>query len=398
MKLNLIESKKIIVSLVLFCFFLLTLPINATEITHSAWIPRWAPLSGEESVERNSELFSEISPMWYKVNPDGSLYSYEKVNETSLKRLLAKNKIGLIPTIAMFDYQIIRDVFSTQESFDRHIKAIVDEVEKNSYAGIDLDYESTLESDKEKYFEFLELLSAKLKANNRKLSVTVLSKWGDNISYSFAQTRNVQDWTRIGKYADEVRIMAYDYTYSGSVHPGPIGPLSWDERIIKYAITKLPKSKIVLGIPLYAYQWRRPATEDFFDKKIEELIVERNFSNGSAFVHTGVKRLMSENEGEIEEYEGEKFFKYQKEQTDGTKEDVVLVFADRKSVLLRQQLAEKYGIKGVTYWSLGGDEDLLDDAPLIETESEVNNIIVETALDILESGGARTLGIRTSKY
>lgn len=369
---------------------------NAAGITHSAWIPRWAPLSGEESVRRNNELFSEISPMWYKVNPDGSLYSYERTNEISLKKLLSKNNIELMPTVAMFDYQIISAVFSTQESFDRHIDAILNEVEDKGYAGIDLDYESTLESDKEKYFEFLEILSTKLKAKNKKLSVTVLAKWGDDINYSFPQTRNVQDWTRIGKYADEVRIMAYDYTYSGSVHPGPIGPLSWDDRILRYAITKLPKDKVVLGIPLYAYQWRRPATEDFFEKEIEVLIKERNFSNGSAFVNTGVKRLMNENEGEIEEYEGEKFFRYQKEQSDGSKEDVVLVFSDRKSVVLRQQLAEKYGIKGVTYWSLGGDEDILDDAPFVEIESEINNVIIETTLDILESQGARILGIGTS--
>ncbi|MBP9758904.1 hypothetical protein KBD45_04345, partial [Candidatus Dojkabacteria bacterium] len=346
MILNILQPKKIFISVILFSVSLVT--TNAAGITHSAWIPRWAPLSGEESVRRNNELFSEISPMWYKVNPDGSLYSYERTNEISLKKLLSKNNIELMPTVAMFDYQIISAVFSTQESFDRHIDAILNEVEDKGYAGIDLDYESTLESDKEKYFEFLEILSTKLKAKNKKLSVTVLAKWGDDINYSFPQTRNVQDWTRIGKYADEVRIMAYDYTYSGSVHPGPIGPLSWDDRILRYAITKLPKDKVVLGIPLYAYQWRRPATEDFFEKEIEVLIKERNFSNGSAFVNTGVKRLMNENEGEIEEYEGEKFFRYQKEQSDGSKEDVVLVFSDRKSVVLRQQLAEKYGIKGVT--------------------------------------------------
>lgn len=371
--------------------------VNAAELMHSAWIPRWSPLSGEVSVKRNSELFEEISPMWYKVNPDGSLYYYETSNAGSLKRLLKKNKIKLIPTVAMFDYKVINEVFSTQENFERHLNSIISEVEKYDYDGIDLDYESILESDKEKFFEFLMLLAAKLDKMDKSLSVTVLAKWGDDVVYSFPQTRNVQDWSRIGKYADQVRIMAYDYTYTGSVHPGPIGPLSWHGQILEYAITKLPKDKIVMGIPLYAYQWRREATDDFFSKEIADIIRERNFSTAAGFVHTGVLRLMSENEGVLEEYEGEKFFRYQSSSVDGKREDVVLVFADTNSVGLRQQLAKEYGIRGVTYWSLGGEEDLLDSRPTIEIETEVNNEIVEISIELIKQEAKKTLGVSTTR-
>lgn len=356
-------------------------------ITRSGWIPRWSPVSGETSVRENSEIFETISPMWYKVNNDGTLYSYIPQNKDSLTSYLNKKNIQLIPTVAMFDYQVLNEVFDTQAGFDRHVESILKVVDDNDYAGIDLDYESILVEDKDEFFDLLQILSEELNERDKKLVVTVLAKWGDDIAYSLPQTREVQEWEEIAEYADVIRIMAYDYTYTGSIHPGPIGPLSWHKRILDYAVTKIPREKIEMGIHLYAYQWKRNATEDFFEKDIEELIKERNFTTASSYVMTGVERLMSENNGDADTYEGEQFFRYQVKSTNGTEQDVVLVYPNRNSILLREKMAEDYGIKGVSYWSLGGEEDLLN-APLIETETEDTNLIVESTVEMIKKAAA----------
>lgn len=336
--------------------FLLSLStVGAQEFVYAGWIPRWSPESGYESVKKNKNILGEISPMWYKLNNDGSLHSYRPANEASYKKLAKDNGILLIPTVAAFDYAILHDVLSSEENFDRQIISIVNEVTKRGYDGIDLDYESILYEDKAKFFEFLEILSSKLQEKNKKLYVTVLAKWG-NIKYtSLPQTREVQDWSKIAKYADVIRIMAYDYTYSGSSHPGPIGPLSWHKRILDYAVTELPKEKIQMGIHMYGYQWERPATKSFFDKDITELIAERNFSNTGSYVSIGAQKLMDENKGgKLEEHEGEKFYRYQADD-----KDRVLVFSDDSTVAARNKLAQSYGIRGVSYWSFGGDEEIL---------------------------------------
>ena len=67
--------------------------------------------------------------------------------------------------------------------------------------------------------------------------------------------RNVaQDYAAIGRAADQVRIMAYDYHWPTSP-PGPIAPLPWVRSVLKYAKSQIPARKIILGIPLYGYDW-----------------------------------------------------------------------------------------------------------------------------------------------
>ncbi|OHA26735.1 MAG: hypothetical protein A3D56_02500 [Candidatus Taylorbacteria bacterium RIFCSPHIGHO2_02_FULL_45_35] len=63
-----------------------------------------------------------------------------------------------------------------------------------------------------------------------------------------------QDWSVIGAYADEVRIMLYGYSWQTSP-PGPISPVSWVNDVLDFAETTLPTQKIVQGIPTYGLDW-----------------------------------------------------------------------------------------------------------------------------------------------
>jgi hypothetical protein len=46
--------------------------------------------------------------------------------------------------------------------------------------------------------------------------------------------------------------MTYDYSVA---KPGPMGPLSWTEKTVKYAISVMPASKVYLGLPGYGRDW-----------------------------------------------------------------------------------------------------------------------------------------------
>lgn len=67
----------------------------------------------------------------------------------------------------------------------------------------------------------------------------------------------------IGVIADYVVLMTYDYHYSGSFLAGPVAPIGgagdvWEfdvETAVHEAVRVIPKEKIILGIPLYGYQW-----------------------------------------------------------------------------------------------------------------------------------------------
>ncbi len=67
----------------------------------------------------------------------------------------------------------------------------------------------------------------------------------------------------IGQIADNVVIMTYDYHFIGSFVTGPVAPISgagtvaeFDTNVaIQKALEIMPVQKIILGVPLYGYEW-----------------------------------------------------------------------------------------------------------------------------------------------
>jgi hypothetical protein len=62
----------------------------------------------------------------------------------------------------------------------------------------------------------------------------------------------VYAWADIASSIDRLRIMTYDYSVA---KPGPMGPLSWTEKTIKYAVSIMSASKVYVGLPGYGRDW-----------------------------------------------------------------------------------------------------------------------------------------------
>jgi spore germination protein YaaH len=334
------------------------------------WIPNWASSDGLKSMQENKTLLNCISPVMYEVNNDGSLKSIIPGNIKEMIKFAKDNNIKVIPTIAMFDHEIFSPVLQNEENFKRHISQIMAIFDKYDVDGIDLDYESTKLVDKEKYQQFIVELADKLHAKNKSLVVTVLAKWGDDVEYpSLKETRKVQDWRFLAGYADQIRIMSYDFTYSRSKNPGPIAPLTWMNQIMTYAKTMIPDQKIVLGIHLYSYQWAYESasksdldampftfTVDYMQNPSDDKV------NIASYDYNVVNKIIQTNTGKSLEVEGEKVFIYQKFIAEKNKyENRVLVYLDQAGVVARKKLASQNNAYGVCYWRLGNEGNLLRD-------------------------------------
>lgn len=348
--------------------------VNPPQFTQAAWIPDWAGNEGLASFQTNARKLASVSPVWYEIKEDGSLKNKRPTNANQITTTARNNNVKLIPAIAMFDHEIFTKVLQDQANLDRHVDAIADEVEIRGYDGIDLDYESTKLSDKEKYFEFLDKLTKKLHKKDKELILTVLAKWEDNKGYtSLKETRAVQEWKELQKYADQIRIMSYDYTSFRAEYPGPIAPLFWMRQVLEYAVKHIPREKIILGIHLYSYEWYMPTNEynaakakpDFTDPLSFHPISDFNLpiSDRSArsYTYDTVKKLSGKFGGMIKDYEGEKYYRFNKANPQsGKMEERLLVYIDPAGVRARQDLAREFGIKGVVYWRLGGEDELLN--------------------------------------
>lgn len=221
-----------------------------------ASLPFWNLAEGSGVVAAHARAFNEASPWIYGLSPHGQIVTQapERAAETTAATHRLRNlRIPLIPTIANIThghwaYPPVATMLGDPTAMNQHIIDIVTLVNREHYAGIDIDYENLKATDRKSFTTFVTRLGQALHAQSKILSVALFAKTtdaGDN-------QRNVaQDYAAIGAAVDEARLMAYDYHWESSP-PGPVAPISWVRDVLTYAKTQIPLHKIVLGIPVAA--------------------------------------------------------------------------------------------------------------------------------------------------
>jgi spore germination protein YaaH len=215
---------------------------------------------GTSAVLANRGDVNEASPWIYGLDTGGEIvdqYSADQQAEVSgdITRLRDAG-IRLVPTLANvvdgdFAYQPVAGILHDKDRTVAHIAAIVDLVERDDLAGIDIDYEDLHAGDRQVFTDFVTQLADALHARGKLLSVALFAKASDA---GYDQRNVAQDYAAIGRVADQVRLMGYDYHWSASP-PGPIAPVDWINTVLAYARTQIPPDKIILGIPMYGYDW-----------------------------------------------------------------------------------------------------------------------------------------------
>jgi spore germination protein YaaH len=227
----------------------------------SASLVFWDQARGFDTIVSNPDLFSEISPFWYRVAADGSVVPYVTASGASYEdpailSFLRASGILVIPTVAnvldgVWDGSLVSGILADPARSAANIGSLVRLAVDNGYDGIDLDYENLAASDRSAFTTFVSQLAAALHAQNKLLTVNVYAKTAEPGSWSGPQA---QDYAAIGQAADEVRIMTYEYHWSTSA-PGPIAPIDWVADVLSFARTSIPSAKIIQGVPLYGYDW-----------------------------------------------------------------------------------------------------------------------------------------------
>jgi spore germination protein len=224
-----------------------------------ASLPFWNLAEGSGVVAAHTPAFNEVSPWIYGLSPHGQIVAQapgRATETTAAIHRLRDLSIPLIPTIANIThghwaYSPVATMLGDPAAMNHHITDIVTLVNREHYAGIDIDYENLKTTDRDSFTTFVTHLSQALHAHHKILSVALFAKTtnaGDN------QRNAAQDYAAIGTAADETRLMAYDHHWASSP-PGPVAPISWVRDVLTYAKTQIPPEKIVLGIPVAGYDW-----------------------------------------------------------------------------------------------------------------------------------------------
>jgi len=250
------------------------------------------------------------------------------------------------------------------------ISTITNLVLANKFDGIDLDWEnfafvdsnSTWPTTQVRWTQFLKDLSSALHAQGKLLSITTPPLFdpvsGKRGYYLYA-------WSQVGGFIDRLRVMAYDYSTSS---PGPIGPITWTENAIKYAISVMPASKVFIGIPGYGRDWVTKVDGTCPSLPINYLKTVNPNASAATFLMRDANNLATTYGAKptyMDKF-GESTFTYQKVYN-GTTADGTLTtctatrtawYQDPQGFALRAALVAKYHLGGIAEWTVGMEDPL----------------------------------------
>lgn len=221
------------------------------------------------SLRQHSSYIDAYADFAFQLQPNGMFTG--QINNSALQEALAH---GIAPLILFhnfngktFDPLPIRSVFSSSALQRNCINQIVNLVPATA-AGVHIDFEGVEATYRIPFLTFLESLQASLHDRGLLLTIAIPAKRSEWEAPGY-------DFAGIGRLCDAVTLMTYDEHYSGG-SPGPIASLPWMTETLDYAIRYIPHEKLLLGIPVYGYDWSNEQTQMVPMRAIPDLIAQTN--------------------------------------------------------------------------------------------------------------------------
>ncbi|CAM8623602.1 glycosyl hydrolase family 18 protein [Candidatus Planktophila dulcis] len=385
---------------------LISTPISAADNPPrkimTGWVPYYSMKTALPDVLNNIDLIKEVMPFWYTLKFDGKakaavitdLYAPANPSVPISEPLTAMRNAGLsiIPTITDgTDKLVLAGLLKNPASRTQVVSAIMNLVRANNYDGIDIDFEgfafvdgnSTWTSTAPSWVAFIKELSIALRAEKKLLSVSTPYVLNPNEAQ---KGYFVYAWAAIASSIDKLRIMTYDYSVS---KVGPMGPITWAERTVQYAVSVMPASKVFVGVPGYGRDWVTAVTGVCPANVVNSV---KPGAKAATFVMRDAVALAA-TYGTVPRYDekfGEMTFSYQKVYNGTTATGLATSctasrtawYQDARGWALRAALVTKYRIGGITAWTFGMEEPLaMESIRQVAKEIAPDQVAVTAAID-----------------
>jgi spore germination protein len=282
-------------------------------------------------VRKRAPLLSSIMPFSYDVKRDGSLtpINWGELPEIAEEENLSTSIVITNIEEGAFSDTLAQAIFASEDVQNKLIQNVLAEAKAKNADHIHVDFEYLRAEDREAYVSFLRRL--KEAATGLTTSAALAPKTS---AEQAGRWYGGHDYKGIAEVVDYVVIMTYEWGYSGGppMAVSPIGPV---RDVIEYALTEMPKEKILMGQNLYGYDWTlpfaagNPPARVVSPKAAINLARERNAAIS------------------YDETSQAPFFHYWQ---DG-KEHVVW-FEDARSIKAKFDLIKELGLRGISYWHM----------------------------------------------
>ncbi len=164
----------------------------------------------------------------------------------------------------------------------------------------------------------------------------------------------------ISKYVDSMIIMGYDYHFQGSYVTGPVAPLFGASIISEFdiqtamqkALNVIPSQKIILGVPLYGYEWETVGTDS------RSPVIPGTGLTASSLRVQELLSSCATCSAQFDPTAQEKYVIYRAVDTNSYHQ---IFYPDQETMSSKIKFAQKYNLGGVALWALGYEDSTILD-------------------------------------
>jgi spore germination protein YaaH len=329
-------------------------PTSRPRVFVSGWLPYWSPTTSVDSVVGHAALFDEASPFWFSATSASEVGVKGSAGDLvrAVRRLKAQG-VPVVPAVtSTMDADAFASLLSSPARRAHHVAALARLARDYRVDGLDLDYETVNFGSsaaknvvRAKYPLLVKELDAALARKGRLLAVTVPARRSDSDPNWW-----VYDYRALGAAADRLRLMTYDYSWSGG-SPGPIAPFGWVSSVVGYAVSRVNPMKVSVGMPVYGRDWFVRTVSGSCPQSAKASL-SRTTAGMESFASS---RSISPR---WDAASASRTFSYQQRYSTGSGTCVAkrrVWYDDARSLQAKLRLVTKYRVRGVSLWALGNE-------------------------------------------
>lgn len=280
-------------------------------------------------------------------DPGFSRLSSDEFLELSNQTLAQQGAVDLV--LAQFNADDITTFLGSKKAQENLIMQLDNILLAYPFNGINIDIElngSGTDQLRNNLSEFMRLLRAHLDTKYSHITLSI------DMYAGAASGQQLWDVEAIGKEVDYIVVMAYDFHRRTSPQAGPVAPLFggrelWDSDINQHLqafIEKVPKEKILLGVPFYGYEWQT-TSRDSQSHTFPD-------TGATASVERVIELLKNKEEFKVQEHWNEYALSpYLSYEEDGN--IYVIYYENPRSISYKLDYVNQLDIAGIAIWALG---------------------------------------------
>lgn len=294
------------------------------------------PFIRTEILEETITYLTDVYVFSYRFDREARLIGPDTPDERMLEeiRALSGSPVLVLSSLdenGSFDRELLSWFLGDPAAQDEIIRQTAETVREKGFQGVDVDFEYAKEEDSQAFADFVWKIREVINGMGYPVSVTLAPKTRDDQPGALYEGT---DYRLLGEAADQALLMTYEWGYSRG-QPMAVAPVNLVRRVVDYAVSRIPREKLLLGIPNYGYDWPLPFCQGETAAK--------SIGNVEAV------RLAAERGAEIfyDETSQAPYFHYRAEGTEH-----VVWFEDPRSIRSKLQTVEDYGLAGAGYWQI----------------------------------------------